>query len=166
MLLLLLACSSAGTEDTASDGPALDPFAQAFVDAHNDARSRAEPVPDPALPDMEWDDGLAEVAAAWAAGCVFEHSVTQYGENLAAFSNSVEPAVVVDAWFSEIDFYDYENNSCQRGQQCGHYTQVVWRDTTRVGCAMQSCDLDGFGPAEYWVCNYDPPGNWVGEWPY
>ena len=166
MLLFLLACSEPAAEDTAPSEPALDPFAQAFVDAHNDARSRAEPTPEPALRALTWDDGLAEVAASWAAGCVFEHSVTQYGENLAAFSNSVEPAVVVEAWFSEIEFYDYDTNTCQRGQQCGHYTQVVWRDTARVGCAMQTCDLEGFGRGEYWVCNYDPAGNWVGELPY
>jgi pathogenesis-related protein 1 len=168
-MTLLLALSVACTpppDDTGSDAPTLDPFAQAFVDAHNDARGRAEPTPDPALPDLSWDVALADVAATWAANCVFEHSTVPYGENLAAFSASVEPADVVEAWFSEIAYYDYASNSCDPGQMCGHYTQVVWRDTTRVGCAVQSCTLDGFGRGDFWVCNYDPPGNWVGELPY
>ena len=44
---------------------------------------------------------------------------------------------------------------------CGHYTQIVWETTQKVGCAKIQCD--GF---DLWVCNYDPPGNWVGEKPY
>ena len=167
LLALALACTPSLPADTAPEGPRLSPFAQAFVDAHNDARGRAQPTPSPALPDLAWDDGLAEIAADWAAGCVFEHSTGTTGENLAAFSNSVEPKVVVDAWFSEIADYDYADNSCAPGKQCGHYTQVVWRTTERVGCALQVCDnLRGFGPAEYWVCEYDPAGNWVGQKPY
>ncbi len=165
LALLALACTDGGGDDTAA-GPALSPFAQAFVDAHNDARRRAEPTPEPALPDLVWDDGLAEIATAWAEGCVFEHSAGTTGENLAAYSFTVEPAVVVDGWFSEIANFDYAQNSCATGEQCGHYTQIVWRDTLRVGCAVQACDLTGFGRADLWVCEYDPAGNWVGEWPY
>jgi hypothetical protein len=165
-LFLLLACSPETPDSAVDTGPVLDPVAQAWVDAHNAARGRAEPTPEPALPDLTWDDGLAEVAATWAAGCVFEHSTTQYGENLAAFSASVESADVVDAWFSEIEFYDYATDSCEAGEMCGHYTQVVWRDTARVGCAVESCTLDGFGRGDFYVCNYDPAGNWVGEKPY
>ena len=44
---------------------------------------------------------------------------------------------------------------------CGHYTQVVWRKSLRVGCGMATC-----GATEVWVCNYDPAGNWDGERPY
>jgi pathogenesis-related protein 1 len=44
---------------------------------------------------------------------------------------------------------------------CGHYTQIVWRDTTSVGCAAQSCPQ-----GEIWVCDYSPPGNYVGQHPY
>ncbi len=163
--LLLLACTPQIPVDSA-EGPSLSAFAQAFVDAHNDARGRAQPTPSPALPDLSWDDDLAAIAEDWAAECVWEHSMGPTGENLAAFSYEVEPKDVVDAWFSEIDFFDYASNTCDAGEQCGHYTQVVWRSTERVGCAKRSCDLQGFGPAEYWVCEYDPAGNWVGEKPY
>lgn len=169
LCLLLLGCSDRDDDDDDDDGsdePELGEFAQAFVDAHNDARGRAEPTPDPELPDLAWDEDLAEIATEWADGCVFEHSTGQTGENLAAYSYEVEPAEVVEGWFSEIEYYDYETDSCERGQQCGHYTQVVWRDTERVGCAVQSCNLEGFGRGDLWVCEYDPAGNWVGELPY
>ena len=167
LALALPACAAPEEADTGpSDASSLDPFAQAFVDAHNDARGRAEPTPEPALPDVGWDDDLAAFAQEWADACVFEHSTGDLGENLAAFSWEVEPADVVEGWFSEIEFYDYDANSCEAGQQCGHYTQVVWRDSTRIGCAVTACDLDGFGQGDFWVCEYDPPGNWVGERPY
>jgi hypothetical protein len=44
---------------------------------------------------------------------------------------------------------------------CGHYTQIVWRNTKSVGCAVAR----GKG-VEVWVCNYDPPGNYAGQRPY
>jgi len=44
---------------------------------------------------------------------------------------------------------------------CGHYTQIVWRDTKQVGCGVARDNR-----REIWVCNYDPPGNWVGHRPY
>ena len=73
------------------------------------------------------------------------------------------PADVVNAWASEIQFYDYETNSCEAGQMCGHYTQVVWAETKRVGCSYRVCDDAG---SQVWVCNYYPAGNFNGEWPY
>lgn len=165
--LFALGCIDGAGKDSAGEAGAPTDFAQAFVDAHNDARGRAEPSPSPALPDLRWDGALAELAADWARGCVFEHSMGETGENLAIFSWSVQPAEVVEAWFSEISDYDYATNTCAPGKMCGHYTQVVWRDTSRVGCALQICDdVAGFGPGELWVCEYDPPGNWVGEQPY
>jgi hypothetical protein len=48
---------------------------------------------------------------------------------------------------------------------CGHYTQVVWRNTERVGCGYSTCQAQGFN-FEVWVCNYDPPGNFIGQAPY
>jgi pathogenesis-related protein 1 len=48
---------------------------------------------------------------------------------------------------------------------CGHYTQVVWRNTQRVGCGYSTCQSQGY-TFEIWVCNYDPPGNFIGQTPY
>lgn len=59
---------------------------------------------------------------------------------------------------------DYDSNTCSPGtcscisfqcNACGHYTQVVWRDSERLGCGVGDCT----GGGEIWVCNYDPPGN-------
>ena len=164
--LLLAGCVESGKDDSGAQD--LSGMAAAMVAAHNDARGRAAPTPSPALPDLSWSDELAQIADDWANQCVWEHSMGETGENLAWFSYTVEPAEVVEAWFSEISDYDYDTNTCAAGKMCGHYTQVVWRDTTKVGCAVVSCpDVEGIGMAgDLWVCEYDPPGNWVGEKPY
>lgn len=48
---------------------------------------------------------------------------------------------------------------------------IVWRDTLRVGCAHRTCDTNSpFGAQlpswDFWVCDYEPPGNFVGRRPY
>jgi len=116
---------------------------------------------------ITWSDELSKVAAKWARelkkkGCAFEHSGYKYGENLfTGTSGYYDAKYVVNAWGSEKEFYSYKKNTCKPGQMCGHYTQMVWKNTTKVGCAKIVCD-----GMETWVCEYDPPGNYVGQKPY
>ena len=67
------------------------------------------------------------------------------------------------SWVVEGSTYNYNTNSCDGSGMCGHYTQMVWRDTKRLGCASLVCDN---GAGVFITCNYDPPGNYVGEKPY
>lgn len=137
-----------------------------MLDAHNQIRRNAKPTPNPPLEDFTWDEKLVESAQKWANGCKFEHSGS--GENLFATSDPVPktPTYVVNSWADEVHDYSYGSNSCSG--VCGHYTQIVWRDTERVGCAFAKCpnianiDWEGF----LWVCHYEYPGNYVGEKPY
>ena len=157
--LALTACIDGDKADT---GEALDPIAQEFLDAHNAHRSAL------GIVDLGWSADVAASAQGWADalaadGCAFEHeSQNTYGENLWWSSYEPTPTEVVDAWAGEVEFYDYETNTCDEGQVCGHYTQVVWADTTLVGCGKSTCT----GGAVIWACRYDPPGNWVGQKPY
>jgi pathogenesis-related protein 1 len=137
--------------------------------AHNAVRANVMPAPAEPMPELLWDAELAAVAQAYAERCVFEHSGNDYGENLyAAAGQAVTPQQVVDAWASEVAVYDYASNGCSG--VCGHYTQIVWAGTRRLGCGAAHCTVnspfDGFAEWDHWVCNYDPPGNWVGEKPY
>jgi hypothetical protein len=59
----------------------------------------------------------------------------------------------VDLWYSEINSYDFDAPSWNGG--VGHFTQVVWRNSKQVGCAVASCSGQ-----DLWVCQYSPPGNW------
>lgn len=130
------------------------------VKVHNEWRSKVN------VPPLVWDDGLAKTALKWAQqlkkeGCAFKHSRTKgLGENLfMGTSGYYSPTDVVNSWGEEIKDYNYKTNSCSG--VCGHYTQVVWKTTKRVGCAKIECD-----GMDIWVCNYDPPGNWIGRKPY
>lgn len=147
-----------------------DPLVEAWLKEHNDVRAGAKPTPSPALPALTWNASAASVAAAWAANCTWKHNSGRgnYGENIAAATYALTPAQVVSDWASESADYDYAANDCS--DVCGHYTQLVWRDTTSVGCAVQKCTTGSpFSISKTWyfaVCDYSPPGNMNGERPY
>jgi pathogenesis-related protein 1 len=145
--------------DEAQPAPAQSRLSRDMLAAHNAVRERAGVRP------LAWSDRLAARAQDWAdtllARNQFSHRPnSSYGENLFEIRGAAaSPAQVVDAWAAESRSYDYKANTC-RGV-CGHYTQIVWSDTKEVGCAVARQK-----GREIWVCNYDPPGNWVGRRPY
>jgi len=160
--------SDAGTDAGSDDGTGEPEALAGTVAAHNKVRAEVSPAPAEPLPALSWSAELAEVAQAYAEECVWEHSTNGYGENLFMSTYAPTPEEVVESWASEDQFYDFETNSCAPGQMCGHYTQLVWAGTTSVGCGFAECSsIQGlpFGGV-LWVCNYDPPGNWLGQWPY
>ncbi|RHN71758.1 hypothetical protein MtrunA17_Chr2g0280301 [Medicago truncatula] len=107
-----------------------------YVNAHNEARSEGD--------------------------CQLIHSGGRYGENLAGSTGDLSGSDAVKLWVNEKADYDYNSNTCASGKVCGHYTQVVWRNSQRVGCAKVRCDNNR---GTFITCNYDPPGNF-GEKPY
>lgn len=116
--------------------------------------------------DLTWSGELEKSAQEWAnqlaSTCDFKHSDSEFGENIwLGTSGAFQPMEVVDSWGSEIENYTYDDNTCAEGEVCGHYTQIVWSNTTEVGCGVASCD--GF---DIWVCQYNPPGNFIGQKPY
>jgi uncharacterized protein YkwD len=134
-------------------------LARGTLAAHNAVRARMGIAP------LAWSARLAARAQDWADILLerrqFGHRPSSpYGENLFEITGATaSPAQVVNAWAAESRDYDYNSNRC-RGV-CGHYTQIVWDVTKEVGCAVAR----GSG-REVWVCDYDPPGNWVGKRPY
>lgn len=171
VLSALSACSTSGA--VRIEGPA--PVVPGVVDAHNRVRANALPRPKPPLPPLKWSGPAAVLARAYGAKCKFRHNSRRgaYGENLFAMSDHQPTAVVVPAairsWSSEGADYDLAGDTCRKSKVCGHYTQMVWRDTREVGCAVQHCTEGapfGSGPWTLVVCNYAPPGNVVGRKPY
>jgi uncharacterized protein YkwD len=131
--------------------------AQPLVDAHNRVRARHCAKP------LAWSSRLAQVAQQWAnslrdKGCVFGHSGGSHGENLAAgTSGTLDAEAVVKMWYDEVARYRFPNGGFS--MQTGHFTQVVWRGTTHVGCGRSQCK-----GMDIWVCEYDPAGNWEGQY--
>ena len=137
---------------------------------HNQARVNVNPVPAMPLPSMSWDTTVAAAAQAWADQCNFSHYTAGYGQNLYASAGGgpPSPTSVVVNWVSEVSAYNYSTNACSG--TCGHYTQVVWRNSTLVGCGIKSCSTNTPFGAQFpnWyivVCNYSPAGN-NGSRPY
>jgi uncharacterized protein YkwD len=136
---------------------------------HNTARASVSPAPTTPLPSMTWDATLAAAAQDWADQCNFSHHTAGYGQNLYASAGGGPPTpqAVVNNWMSEAEDYDYGANSCSG--VCGHYTQVVWRNSTLLGCGIKACSVNSpFMNFSNWyivVCNYSPPGN-NGSRPY
>uniref|UniRef100_A0A7N0SV72 SCP domain-containing protein n=1 Tax=Kalanchoe fedtschenkoi TaxID=63787 RepID=A0A7N0SV72_KALFE len=131
-----------------------------YLDAHNTARLQVS------VPNITWDAALANYAQSYSnsrtSDCNLVHSNGSYGENLAKGSGSFTGADAVNLWVAEKPYYLYCPNTSQSGQQCLHYTQVVWKDSVRAGCGRAQCDNGWW----FVTCSYDPPGNWVGERPY
>ncbi|EMD41805.1 hypothetical protein CERSUDRAFT_110367 [Gelatoporia subvermispora B] len=143
-----------------SDGGTSQSDIDEYLADHNTVRAQHGAAP------LTWNNTLADKAQQWANGCVFQHSggtLGPFGENLAAGTGSsygIDAAI--QSWTSEVSQYDPSN------PQPSHFTQVVWKATTEVGCAVQTCNgiFDpSFGPAQYFVCEYFPQGNVVGEFP-
>lgn len=151
-----------------SANPESDPKVSGITALHNQARAAVSPKPAVAIPQLVWNATVAAAAQAVANTCMFQHSSNGYGENIYASAGTAPtPAAVVSSWTAEAANYNYNNNTC--ASTCGHYTQVVWRSSQRLGCAQQTCTKNspfpGFTTWNFWVCDYDPPGNSGGR-PY
>jgi pathogenesis-related protein 1 len=153
--------------------PAVDepPGLVGVTSAHNAVRAGVGVGP------LTWDPALAAIAQGWADQCVdneapaglIDHNAnrsatypTYVGENVYGASGSATGTDAVSSWASESADYDYATNTCSG--ICGHYTQIVWRDTTKVGCGISTCAGLTYGHSI--VCDYGPGGNVNGQRPY
>jgi uncharacterized protein YkwD len=94
-----------------------------------------------------------------------------YGENLGWYAGSTQPSLptavetTVRGWYNEIANYDFTNPRFTSGT--GHFSQVVWKSTTEVGCAVRMISPRAGQPmyAVYVACVYTPPGNVLTQFP-
>ncbi|KAF9900766.1 hypothetical protein EC991_006908 [Linnemannia zychae] len=141
---------------------AADAWSDQVLMEHNGARARygARPV--------QWSAPLYPSTVQYAQQCRFAHSDAQsrYGENLYASSNpntGIRDAIT--AWMAEASKYNY--NQPGFSGATGQFTQVVWKNTTQVSCAMANCPAGAIlpQPTKFIVCRYTPPGNFPGQFP-
>jgi hypothetical protein len=150
---------AAGASFVASEFPAR------IVAAHNAERARV------GMPPLSWDPALSVGAGIYAQQMamtgMFQHSDRHarrgIGENLWMGSHgafSIE--TMVGGWSSEKRYFRagvFPNNSTTGSwDDVGHYTQMIWPTTTRVGCAIASTPR-----IDYLVCHYSPAGNMDGH---
>lgn len=182
----------AGPHEDASTGDQETGRMVGMTAAHNAVRAKVETAM--SLPPMTWSSELAAYAQEWAdqlakTECATPHHRTsaelqakKYGENLAYYyttaggklTDTAETAT--DGWAAEVDCYTYgafmRGDACDtacykkiNSDGCGHYTQIVWRNSTEVGCGVATCTSAG-RTADIWICNYNPFGNFIGQKPY
>jgi uncharacterized protein YkwD len=148
------------------DKPKLTPEQQAMLDLHNGHRRTC------GVPQLTWSKEVADSAQAWANGCHknlsnpsrFCHQndskncgafpKNPYGENL-HWGASATPQTADRGWYGEYKNYIFQKPVYSDDPVVGHFTQMVWRDTTQLGCAKNNC-----GGQILWVCRYHKPGNW------
>ncbi len=173
-----------GGDGNGGDGPGGGPDAAVMIDAspgvgeppelmgmtlfHNQVRAMV--VTSTPLPALQWDASLAATAAAWVAQCIdvqapsglVDHNANRsqghpyyVGENIYASGGTATAQGAVNSWASEKPNYNPSTGACTG--TCGHYTQIVWRTTLKVGCARGTCA--GLTYPSTIVCDYGPGGN-------
>ena len=122
-----------------------------ILNVHNQERSLV------CLPQLTWDDSLANSSQTYAQQCRMRHSGTSgVGENLWGGSLPwARPINSVYTWVSEKN--EWTCGFCCN-ESTGHYTQIVSNDSQRVGCGAEVCQYGDF-QLVWIVCQYSPPGN-------
>ncbi|XP_043468726.1 venom allergen 5-like [Leptopilina heterotoma] len=122
------------------------------------------------MPNMVWDNEIANIAQTQANSCIYAHDSCrnvqrfQVGQNIAQWPVAKgRPPQKVEAlvklWYDEVEKFNpamVENFVFEA--KTGHYTQMLWAQTTRIGCGYVNYEKNGQYNV-YLVCNYGPSGN-------
>ncbi|KAF5304516.1 hypothetical protein FQA39_LY09567 [Lamprigera yunnana] len=134
---------------------------------------------------MSYDRELELIAQCWANACnganlihdtcrrtrKFEHVGQNLGYLSSPSSNVNVTKVMLELiryWYDEVALFNNEwvLDTRERNAKVGHYTQMVWADTYRLGCAaVQYTSIQNDGRKWHellFVCNYGPGGNYIG----
>ncbi len=151
-----------------ADSPLTDAEIDDILRVHNEARQSVSTAP------LKWNCALADFAQKWANKDTNEHSPEKdrqniiagslAGENLATDSETNQTVQkLIQGWIDEKAFLGADAKTCAPGKVCGHYTQMVWRATTEIGCGVfrksNTMGAEFKGQAAYFVCAYNPAGN-------
>ncbi|PPQ92432.1 hypothetical protein CVT25_008653 [Psilocybe cyanescens] len=139
----------------------VDAWTNEVVNVHNSYRAQYR------APAVTWSNDLYPGTLAWAKQCQFHHSSGggKYGENLFAGTGNTGLDPGVKSWMNEAAHYDW--NKPGFSSATGHFTQVVWKGSKQVACALADCRAGTiFSQAsKYLVCRYSPAGNVIGQFP-
>ncbi|KAL1969334.1 hypothetical protein VTN77DRAFT_9526 [Rasamsonia byssochlamydoides] len=127
---------------------------------------------------LTWSSDLEASALQLANGCVYEHNTDinggGYGQNIGYGIPADNIGAMITNLMYNDEFgyfeglYGQANPDMSNFDHWGHFSQIVWKGTTQVGCATVVCNslgnVDSSEPLPFTVCNYSPPGNYAGEY--
>nr|Q7ZT98.1 RecName: Full=Cysteine-rich venom protein ophanin; Short=CRVP; AltName: Full=Opharin; Flags: Precursor [Ophiophagus hannah]AAO62996.1 ophanin [Ophiophagus hannah] len=139
-----------------------------IVDLHNSLRRSVSPTASNMLK-MQWYPEAASNAERWASNCNLGHSPDysrvlegiECGENIYMSSNPRAWTEIIQLWHDEYKNFVYGVGANPPGSVTGHYTQIVWYKTYRIGCAVNYCPSSEY--SYFYVCQYCPSGNMRGS---
>lgn len=161
----LVTVTETQTSPTPASYTSLSEFKDTVLSISNDYRREHDACT------LTWNDTLADYSRNWAKQCKWKHSKGPYGENLSFGYPNASSAIAV--WGEERKMYNFKLPT-GFSEETGHFTQLVWKATTQVGCAAVNCGYDddaqdketgNFEKALGWyvVCEYAPAGNVMGK---
>jgi uncharacterized protein YkwD len=149
------AASSSSSSSSNFGGVQDEDFSKNILDAHNAKRARH------GAPNLVWDNDAYQYAQAYAdkydCSGNLKHSGGKFGENLGVGFKTGDS--VVTAWYNEAG-EDGKSYNYGSATDYNHFTQLIWKSTTKLGCAYKDCSAQNWG--KYIVCSYDPAGNVIG----
>lgn len=156
--------SACNVQDICPDNPAVQ---AEIVNYHNELRRAVEHASDMLL--MSYDEKAAVNAQAWVDQCILAHGAPstrlidgyELGENLFYSSSLNSWTDAITDWHAEVSHYLYPSGSTN-GKSVGHYTQVVWNSSYKIGCGVKLCPNGIY----FYACHYYRAGNFNGWLPY
>ncbi|XP_040285784.1 cysteine-rich secretory protein 2-like [Bufo bufo] len=132
-----------------------------IINTHNELRAKVDPSPSNMLK-LVWDDEAAANALKWAKKCKHCHSSPDEreisecdcGENLYMTNRLYNWTKIIQGWFDEKKDFKHGTGATSKGACIGHYTQLVWYRTYKMGCALAYCPKQEM--IYYYVCQYCP----------
>ncbi|XP_068867893.1 cysteine-rich venom protein kaouthin-2-like isoform X3 [Aphelocoma coerulescens] len=131
-----------------------------IVDRHNALRRGVKPTASNMMK-MEWCPAAAENAQNWANQCTLRHSPPNLrrtnvlcGENLFMSSAPLSWSYVLQSWYNEEKNFKYGTGAKTKGAVVGHYTQMVWHNSYKIGCGLAFCSNTTY--SYFYVCQYCP----------
>ncbi|XP_048338872.1 serotriflin-like [Sphaerodactylus townsendi] len=177
-MILLVLCVCLAAELHQSEGSLSQPDAlgtisadqlMEIIDLHNALRRNVDP-PAKNMLKMSWNEEAAANAQAWADECTLNHSPkarrvvgrNQCGENLFMSSGPSNWTNAIISWYNENKFFKHGVGATPEGAVIGHYTQMAWYSTYKMGCGSAYCPNQPTFKY-YYVCHYCPAGNIQGR---